>query len=95
VIGQLGFNISVQQCQNQNNHHKFEQGANYVLLTSTIPTQHFCYHFQNRIYYSNVSLVVGRCDGSAIAAVGNQKTYVKPEAAITVFELLMMGGESP
>jgi hypothetical protein len=28
---------------------------------------------------------------------GNQqpKTYVKPEAAITVFELLMMGGVSP
>jgi hypothetical protein len=23
------------------------------------------------------------------------KTYVKPEAAITVFELLMMGGVSP
>jgi hypothetical protein len=33
-----------------------------------------------------------RCDGSAIAAAtGNQKTYVKPEAAITVFEFLMMG----
>jgi hypothetical protein len=32
-------------------------------------------------------LVVGRYDGS-----GQQpKTYVKPEAAITVFELLMMG----
>jgi hypothetical protein len=26
---------------------------------------------------------------------GNSKTYVKPEAAITVFELLMMGGMSP
>jgi hypothetical protein len=24
-----------------------------------------------------------------------QKTYVKPEAAITVFELLMIGGVSP
>jgi len=33
--------------------------------------------------------------GSAIAAAtGNQK-HVKPEAAITVFELLMMGGVSP
>jgi len=32
---------------------------------------------------------------SAIAAAGNQKTYVKPEAAITVFELLMMGGVLP
>jgi hypothetical protein len=31
-------------------------------------------------------LVAGHCDGS-----GQQpKTYVKPEAAITVFELLMM-----
>jgi len=42
-------------------------------------------------------LVAGcRCDGSAIeAATGNQKTYVKPEATITVFELLMMGGVSP
>jgi len=39
--------------------------------------------------------VAGRCDGSAIAAAGNKKTYVKPEAAITVFELLMMGGVSP
>jgi len=48
----------------------------------------------SRIYYSNVLrtfLVAGRCDGS-----GRQpKTYVKPEAAITVFELLMMGGVSP
>jgi hypothetical protein len=25
----------------------------------------------------------------------NQKTFVKPEAAITVFELLMMSGVSP
>jgi hypothetical protein len=49
-------------------------------------------------------LVADRCDSSAIAAVGNQtkpnqrrhtETYVKPEAAITVFELLMMGGVSP
>jgi len=37
-------------------------------------------------------LVARRCNGSAIAAAtGNQK----PEAAITVFELLMMGGVSP
>jgi inosine-uridine nucleoside N-ribohydrolase len=36
-------------------------------------------------------LVTGRYDGSAIAAAGNQK----PEAAITVFDLLMMGGVSP
>jgi hypothetical protein len=40
-------------------------------------------------------LVAGRCVGSAIAAAGNHKTYVKPEAAITVSELLMMGGVSP
>jgi hypothetical protein len=41
-------------------------------------------------------LVAGRCNGSAIAAAtGNQKTYVKPEAAITVFEILMMGGVLP
>jgi hypothetical protein len=39
-------------------------------------------------------VVADRCDGSAIAAVGNQKKYVKPEATITVFELLMMGGVS-
>jgi hypothetical protein len=32
-------------------------------------------------------LVAGRCD--------QPKTYVKPEAAITVFEFLMMGGVSP
>jgi predicted DCC family thiol-disulfide oxidoreductase YuxK len=31
---------------------------------------------------------------SAIAAASNQKTCVKPEAAITVFELLMMGDVS-
>jgi hypothetical protein len=36
-------------------------------------------------------LVASHCDGC-----GQQpKTYVKPEAAITVFELLMMGGVSP
>jgi hypothetical protein len=29
-----------------------------------------------------------------MTAAGNQKTYVKPEAGITVFELLMMGGVS-
>jgi len=34
-------------------------------------------------------LVAGRCSGR------QPKTYVKPEAAITVFELLMMGGVSP
>jgi len=37
-------------------------------------------------------LVAGRCDGFS----GRQpKTYVKPEAAVPVFELLMMGGVSP
>jgi len=36
-----------------------------------------------------------RCDGSAIAATGKPQMYVKPEAAITVFEYLMMGGVSP
>jgi hypothetical protein len=42
-------------------------------------------------------LVFGcHCDGRAIAVdTADQKTYVKPEAAITVFELLMMGGVSP
>jgi len=30
-----------------------------------------------------------------MTAAGNQKTYVKPEAAITVFELLMMDDMSP
>ena len=43
-----------------------------------------------RIYYSNLlhtSVVAGRC--------GRQpQTYVKPEATITVFELLMMSGVS-
>jgi hypothetical protein len=38
--------------------------------------------------------VAGHCDGWAIAVAGSQKTYVKPEAAVTVFELLMMGGVS-
>jgi len=38
-------------------------------------------------------LVAGRSDGHRS---GRQpKTYVKPEAAITVFELPMMGGVSP
>ena len=38
-------------------------------------------------------MVAGRCNGHHS---GRQpKTYVKPEAAITVFELLMMGGVSP
>jgi hypothetical protein len=32
---------------------------------------------------------------AAIASAGNQKTYVKPETAITVSELLKMGGVSP
>jgi len=40
-------------------------------------------------------LDAGRCEGSAIAAAGNQKRIVKPEAAITVFEHLMMGAVSP
>jgi hypothetical protein len=40
-------------------------------------------------------LFVGRCDGSAIAAAGKQKTFIKPEAAVTVFELVMMGDVSP
>jgi hypothetical protein len=35
----------------------------------------------------HVFLVAGSCRPP--------KTYVKPEAAITVFELLMMGGVSP
>jgi hypothetical protein len=39
-------------------------------------------------------MVAGRCDGLAITAAGNHK-HVKPEAAITVFENLMMGGVSP
>jgi len=38
-------------------------------------------------------LVAGHCDGHRS---GRQpKTYVKPEVAVTVFELLMMGGVSP
>jgi len=45
-MGRLGFNIRVQQYQNQNNHPEFEQGANFVLPTSTIPAQHFYDHFQ-------------------------------------------------
>jgi hypothetical protein len=40
-------------------------------------------------------MVAGRCDGWAIAAAGKPNAYVKPEAAITVFELLMMDGVSP
>jgi hypothetical protein len=39
-------------------------------------------------------LVASRCDDWVIAAAGNQKV-LKPEAAITVFELLMMGDVSP
>jgi hypothetical protein len=38
-------------------------------------------------------LVAGRCDSHR--NVRQPKTYVKPEAAITVFELLMMGGVLP
>jgi len=34
-------------------------------------------------------LVAGRCSGR------QPKTYVTPEAAVTVFELLTMGGVSP
>jgi hypothetical protein len=40
-------------------------------------------------------LVAGRCDGSSHCSGWQTKTYVKPEPAITVFELLMMGGMSP
>jgi len=40
-------------------------------------------------------LVAGRCDGSGHRSGQQPKMYVKPEAAITVFELLMMGGVSP
>jgi len=36
-------------------------------------------------------MIAGRCDGRD----RQPKIYVKPEAAITVFELLMMGGLSP
>jgi len=36
-----------------------------------------------------------RCDDSHRSGNRQPKTYVKPEAAITVFELLMMGGVSP
>jgi hypothetical protein len=32
---------------------------------------------------------------SGIAATGNQKHMYKPEVAITVFELVMMGGVLP
>jgi hypothetical protein len=32
---------------------------------------------------------------AAMAAAGNQKRMYKPEAATTIFELLMMGGVSP
>jgi hypothetical protein len=38
--------------------------------------------------------VAGCCDGSAITAASNKK-YVNPEDAITVFELLIMGGVLP
>jgi hypothetical protein len=37
-------------------------------------------------------LVAGRCDHHSSR---QPKNYVKPEAEITVFELLMMGGVSP
>jgi hypothetical protein len=35
------------------------------------------------------------CDGHRSGRQQKKKTYVKPEAAITVVELLMMGGLSP
>jgi hypothetical protein len=47
-------------------------------------------------FFADLS-VAGRCNGAAITATGNRqpKAYVKPEAAITVLELLMMAGVSP
>ena len=41
------------------------------------------------IYIFNLRFPHSHCSGR------QPKTYVKPEAAITVFELLMMGGVSP
>jgi hypothetical protein len=40
-------------------------------------------------------MVAGRCNGQTIRSDRQPKMYVKPEAAITVFEFLMMGGVSP
>jgi hypothetical protein len=40
-------------------------------------------------------MVAGRGAGCDIAAAAKPKPYVKPDAAITVFELLMMDGVSP
>ena len=46
-------------------------------------------------FYISFWSPAGRCDGSAIAVAGRQpKMYVKPETAIIVFVLLMMGGVS-
>jgi hypothetical protein len=39
-------------------------------------------------------MVAGHCNGRTIVAASNKK-HVKPGAAITVFELLMMGGVKP
>jgi hypothetical protein len=58
-----------------------------------------------RIYYSNVSLIAQHVmsdtpiiikSSKTVTAVSGRKpqTYVKPEAAIAVFELLMMSGVS-
>jgi hypothetical protein len=40
-------------------------------------------------------MVAGLCDDISHRSGRQPKTYVKSEAAITVFELLMMGGVSP
>jgi len=39
-------------------------------------------------------VVASSSHGSAMTATGQPQTYVKPEAAITVFELLMMSDVS-
>jgi hypothetical protein len=55
----------------------------------------------SRIYYSNVFQLLNMFRATHRSSSGAQKTviaasgtYVKPEAAITVFELLMMSGVS-
>jgi hypothetical protein len=50
--------------------------------------------FHLDLHTGRTFLVAGHCDGSVVAAAGQPKSYVKPEAEITVFELLMMGGVS-
>jgi hypothetical protein len=42
-----------------------------------------------------ITLSASRCDAMHRSGNRQPKTYVKPEAAIKVFELLMMGGMSP